>query len=272
MLERSLAAAAMGFRDQRRRPLLLILLVVVPAYAVTRSIAITLPTPREIGLPDGAQITTTMKAIHGASMAGMTIAFVASLCGVFVMQSALAGDRRLVIAGFRPGETVLARLLVLGAATSLLVAVAMTVTAVSFEPRAWLPFAGAAALIGLIYAGIGALAGAVLDRIAATYLMLFLALVDLGIVQNPMFGDGEPGQWAFLLPGYGPSRVMVDGAFGDSFGAGPELVVSLAWLAATLIAVRRSMSPSYASSLQHVQGFDAQRVVGLRGQPTAGLA
>jgi len=143
-------------------------------------------------------------------MAGNAIALVASICGVFVMQSALAGDRRLVIAGFRPIETVLARLGVLGAATVLVVAVAMSVTALNFEPESWLPFVTAAALIGVIYAGIGALAGAVLDRLAATYLMLFLALVDIGIVQNPMFGEGDPGPWAVLLPGYGPSRVMVD--------------------------------------------------------------
>lgn len=237
MLERSLAATAMGFRDQLRRPLLLILLVVVPAYAVTRSIATTLPTPREIGLVGDATITTTMKAIHGAVMAGNTIAFVASICGVFVMQSALAGDRRLVIAGFRPIETVLARLAVLGAATVVVVAAAMTVTALNFEPESWLPFVAAGGLIGLIYAGIGALAGAVLDRLAATYLMLFLALVDLGIVQNPMFGEGDPGPWAVLLPGYGPSRVMVDGAFSAVFRAGPELALSLAWLVAILLVV-----------------------------------
>ena len=40
-------------------------------------------------------------------MAKISIAFVAALVGVFVMQSALQGDRRLVVAGFRAGEAVL---------------------------------------------------------------------------------------------------------------------------------------------------------------------
>ena len=237
------AAMAMGFREQRRRPLLLILLVVVPAYVITRSIAITQATPHRIGLPGGLQIITTMKDLHGAVMAGTAIAFAAGLCGVFVMQSALQGDRRLVVAGFRPGETVLARLTVLAADTVLVVAVSLAVTALFFAPASWLPFAAASVLLGLIYGSLGALLGAVLDKLAATYLMLFLVMTDLGIVQNPMFGDGTPGKWAVLLPGYGPVRLMVDGAYSSHFHAAAELALSFAWVA--LLGVGR-LSPAPA--------------------------
>lgn len=227
----------MGFRDQRRRPLLLILLVIVPAYTVTRSIAITLPTPRIIGLPQGIDVETTMRAIHGAVMAGVAVGFVTALCGVFVMGAALAGDRRLVIAGYRPVEVVTARLLVLLAAAVLVVAVSAAVTAANFSPESWLPFLGGVALVGLIYAGIGAVAGALLDKLAATYLILFLVLTDLGIVQSPMFGDGTPDRLAVLLPGYGPARMMVDGSFSSGFHASGELLLSLGWLAVVAGAV-----------------------------------
>ncbi len=237
MGRRVLSATGMGFRDQRRRPLLLILLVIVPAYSITRSIAITQATPRQIGLPDGAVISTTMRDIHGAVMAGNAIAFVAALCGVFIMQAALQGDRRLVVAGFPPGEAILARLATLAAATALVVGVSLIVTALNFSAASWGPFVVGMALIGLIYAALGALAGAVMDKLAATYLMLFLAMTDLGIVQNPMFGDGTPDRWAVLLPGYGPSRLMVDGAFSTSFHAGADLLLSLAWLVALGLAV-----------------------------------
>lgn len=236
-LERTRAATTMAFRDQRRRPLLLILLVIVPAYVITRSVAMTQETPRRIGLPGGDQITTTMQDLHGATMAGVTIAFVASLVGVFIMQAALAGDRRLVVAGYRPGETIAARLTVLGAAIALVVATSVVVTAINFTAAAWIPLIAGLALTGTIYAGIGALAGAVLDKLAATYLILFLVLTDVGIVQTPMFGDGTPDGWAVLLPGYGPTRMMVDGAFSDSFHAGAELGLSLAWVAAVGLAV-----------------------------------
>jgi hypothetical protein len=227
----------MAFREQLRRPLLLILLVFVPVYVVTRSIAETESTPRTFTLPSDVLVTTDMKELHGAIMAGMAIAFVAGLCGVFVMQSALAGDRRLVVAGFRPGETVVARLLVLLADMALVAAVSLAATAFYFEPASWPRFAGAAALIGMIYAPLGALFGAVLSRLAATYLMLFLVMTDLGIVQNPMFGSGTPGRWAVLLPGYGPMRLMLDGAYSSRFHVAGELLLSLGWTAALGAAV-----------------------------------
>lgn len=248
MLARTLAATTMAFRDQRRRPLLLVLLVIVPVYVITRSVAQTETTPRRIGLPGGLEITTTMQDLHGATMAGVTIAFVASLVGVFVMQSALAGDRRLVVAGYRAGETIVARLTVLGAAIALVVATSVAVTAVNFTPASWVPLVVALALTGAIYAVIGALAGSVLDKLAATYLMLFVALTDIGIVQTPMFGDGTPDGWAAALPGYGPTRMMVDGAFSNSFHAGGELLLSLAWVAVlgttVIVLLRRAIATS----------------------------
>ena len=228
MNRRALTATTMAFRDQLRRPLVLVLLVLLPAYVVFRSIAITEATPRAVTLPGGDVIASTMRDIHGAVMAGSVIAFVAGLIGVFVMQSALQGDRRLVIAGFKPREAISARLIVMAAATGLVVTVSAVVTALSFSIASWVPFLGSLVLIGLLYAAIGALAGAVLDRLAATYLILFLALTDLGIVQNPMFGTPHGG--AVLLPGYGPARVMVEGAFSSSFHAGGDLLLSLVWL------------------------------------------
>ncbi len=230
MSARALTATAMAFRDQIRRPLVLILLVIVPAYVITRSIAETLATPRRIGLPGGVWVTTTMKELHGAGMGGFVIAFVVALVGVFVMQSALQGDRRLVVAGFRPGETVVARLFVLLAATALVVAVSAVVTALNFTPVSWPPLLVALVLLGLIYGAIGALAGTVLDKLAATYLMLFLVMTDVGVVQTPMF-NVTPGRFAFLLPSYGPSRVMYDAAFAQTFHAYGALAISLGWLA-----------------------------------------
>ncbi|HSC63785.1 MAG TPA: hypothetical protein VLD35_09140 [Caldimonas sp.] len=235
-LARTRTATTMAFRDQRRRPLVPILIVVIPAYVITRSIAETLATPRRIGLPDGVFVMTTMKDLHGAGMGGVVIAFVAALLGVFVMQSALGGDRRLVVAGFRPGETVLARLIVLSSGTALLVAVSAIVTALNFNAASWPPLIASLMLLGLIYAAIGALAGALLDKLAATYLMLFLVMTDLGVVQTPMF-HVTPGRLAVLLPGYGPSRVMYDGAFSTTFHAGSELLLSLGWAAVLAIAV-----------------------------------
>jgi hypothetical protein len=235
-LARTRVATSMAFRDQLRRPLVLILIVVIPAYVITRSIPETLATPRTIGLPDRVYVTTTMKELHGAGMGGVVVAFVAALLGVFVMQSALEGDRRLVVAGFRPGETVLARMLVLLSGIALVVAVSVVVTALNFTADNWVPLIASMLLLGLIYAAIGALAGVLLDKLAATYLMLFLVMTDIGVVQTPMF-HVAPGRFAVLLPGYGPSRVMYDGAFSPTFHATAELLLSLGWIIALCMAV-----------------------------------
>ncbi len=101
MSARALTATSMALRDQLRRPLVLILLVLVPAYVITRSIAETLPTPRRIGLPDGVWVTTTMKELHGAGMGGFAIAFCAAVVGVFVMQSAPRRSTSLPSSGCR---------------------------------------------------------------------------------------------------------------------------------------------------------------------------
>lgn len=158
----------MALRDEQRRPLLLVLLVVLPVYVIARSVAITEATPQPVVLPAGEVIGSTMRDIHGAVMAGSVIAFVCGLVGVFVMQAAFLADQRLVIAGMRPGQVIAARLAVVLAASVLVVSVSALVTAVYFDPRSWLPFLSGLAFVGLTYAGLGALAGAVFDKLAAT--------------------------------------------------------------------------------------------------------
>ncbi len=151
------------------------------------------------------------------------------------MRAALQGDRRLVVAGLRTREVVAARLLVLLTATSVAVVVAAAAIALNFSPASWLALVGALVLTGLIYAGLGSLVGVLLDKLAATYLILFVVAADLSVVQTPMF-HASPSRFAPLLPGYGPTRVMLEGAFAPSFNAGLPLVIALAWAVAVNLA------------------------------------
>lgn len=236
-MSRVAVATRLGFREQARRPLLLVLLVGLPLFFITRAIARTEKLPRAIGLPGGGEVLTNMRDIHGADMAAITVAFLAGLVGVFVMESARQADRRLVVAGFRPREALAPRLLVLAAATVLVVVVSVAVTAVSFTPTLWPAFIAGNLLVGLIYAMIGALAGAAFSQLGATYLMLFGAMLDLGVVQNPMFGSGTPPGWGAVLPGYGPGRVIVDAAFSEDSHAWGALALGLAWTLVLALAV-----------------------------------
>ena len=246
MNARVLTATRLGFREQLRRPLLVVLLVVVPVFFISRAIARTEEIPRAIGIPGGGEVLTTMRDIHGAMMAAITVAFLAGLCGAFVMRSARQADRRLVVAGFRPIEAVLPRLAILAAATLLVVVVSLFVTSLSFTPRSWPAFVAGTLLVGLTYACLGALAGALVGQLGATYLVLFMAMLGMGILQSPMFGDGTPGGIAVVLPEYGAARVIVDAGFAPGFHAWGELGLALAWLAAlgviVAVVLRRSLS------------------------------
>jgi hypothetical protein len=242
---RTLTATRMGFREQLRRPLLLVLLLALPFLFISWSIAITEPVPRMITLPGGEQLLSTMKDLHGAIMVPITVGFLAGLVGLFVVQSALESDRRLVLAGYSPGEAIVPRLAVLVSATLVVLAVSLAVTAIDFIPASWGPFVAGNLLAGLVYGAIGALAGALLGRLGAAYFMFFMPMMDIGVAQNPMFFEGAPPTWATLLPGYGPTRVLLDGAFSQGFDASGALAISLLWLVALAVAVvvllRRSL-------------------------------
>lgn len=242
---RASTAIRMGFREQLRRPLLLVLLLALPFLFISWSFAITEPNPRLITLPGGELLLTTMRDIHGAIMVPITVGFLAGLVGLFVVQSALESDRRLVLAGYSPGEAIVPRLAVMVSATLVVLAVSLAVTTIDFVPDSWGPFVAGNLLAGLIYGLIGALAGAFVGRIGGAYLMFFLPMMDIGVAQNPMFFDGSPQGWATALPGYGPTRVLVDGAFSQSFDAVGPLAVALLWLVglsvAVIVLLRRSL-------------------------------
>lgn len=237
MIARIQAATRLELRELARRPLLWLLLVSLPFFFITRAIATTVPQPRTVPLPGGGTVLSNMQDVHGATMAAITIGFLAGLCGLFILQSARDADRRLVVAGFRASEVVVPRLALIAITTVVVVSVSLAVTALSFTPRQWGPFIAGNALIGLTYASIGALAGAGLGRLGGTYFMLFLPMVDLGIAQTPMFGDGAPDGWAQFLPGYSGMRVIVDASFSPQFHAGGELALAVGWTVAALVVV-----------------------------------
>jgi hypothetical protein len=96
-------------------------------------------------------------------------------------------------------------------------------------------------LVAPTHACIGALAGVLLGQLGATYLVLFLAMLGIGILQKPMFGDGTPGGLAYALPDYGAGRIVIDGAFSPGFNAWGELALAVGWLALLALAVSSTL-------------------------------
>jgi hypothetical protein len=151
-----------------------------------------------------------------------------------------------VVAGFTPAQALAPRLLVLATATLIATGTSVAVTALSFTPESWPAFIVGNLLVGLTYGTIGALAGGLLGPLAATYTLLLGPMLDLGIAQNPMFGDGTPDGWAQALPGWGAGRVIVDASFSSEFHAWSALAVGAGWsVTATVVlalVLRRSLA------------------------------
>lgn len=222
-----------GAREYRRNRVLWVLLVVVPAVFIGLAIAVTPDKLGPVALVDGARQFTGLlseRRVHAATMVPVTSAFLAGLTGLFVVTGSAGGDRRLVLAGFRPREVLASRLGVIGAATVLTTAVAVTVSGAWYPPRQWVVFAAANLLIALTYAMVGVLVGPLTGRLGGLYLILLLAFIDVGLGQSVMFGP-SPRAWGAFLPARGASRVLIDGAFTARFDQLGFLLLGLAWLA-----------------------------------------
>lgn len=224
----ALRAAA---RQLRRMPVMWILIVGLPVAFISASIAITPDDPTPVELVEkgrrGLSIIS-MAEVHGAIMVPITIGFLASLAGLFVILDSAEADRRLSLTRFRSGEILGVRMAVIAVAALAATVVSIAVTAVSFTAVSWPIFVGANVLVALTYATIGVIVGPVFGRLGGLYVLLLLPFIDVGLAQNAMF-DAAPPAWGRFMPAHGAVRVMMDGAFTTSFDESGALLLALAW-------------------------------------------
>jgi hypothetical protein len=215
-----------------------VLLVGLPLFFITLSIAVTPNSPAPVELVESGRRAISilsMTDVHGALMVSITVSFLAGLAGLFVVLGSTEGDRRLVVAGFRPREVLTARLGVITLAAVLVSAVSLAVTAASFQPQVWLTFALATLAVAVTYAMIGVVIGPLVGRIGGLYLMFLLPFLDVGLAQNVML-DAAPPSWAAWMPAHGAVRVLIDGAFTAGFDEVAGLTWALLWLVGLAVA------------------------------------
>ncbi|GBD85900.1 ABC-2 family transporter protein [bacterium BMS3Abin02] len=221
-----------GQRDYRRNVAMWVLLIVLPVLFISLSFYVTPgdPTPVEL-TENGIKVVKTLSLadVHGAIMVPITLAFLAGLSGLFVVQGSLEADSRLAIAGFRPREILSSRLGTIVVAALLATAVALGVTALDFTPKDWGWFAVGSGLIAITYGMIGVLVGVLFGRLGGLYVMFLVPFIDVGMAQNIMFSAAPPS-WGLVLPGRGASQVIVDAAFTTTFDQLGALLLGLAWL------------------------------------------
>lgn len=215
--------ARRGLAEYTRRPLNLVLLAIVPVVFVTLSAG---------ALRDFADIlggTGSLGAVEAAS-AGWAAAILAAIAGFFHVSGSRAADRRLVTAGARPRDVVVARagsalVLAAVAAAGALVALAVR-TGIDDAPRA----IAATALFGVIYLAIGLVVGALVrSEMNGSLLIIFIWMFD--VFFGPAMGGAEPVLRAFPL--HFPTLVVLDVASGH---AGPlgDVGIALLWAGGAL--------------------------------------
>jgi hypothetical protein len=152
----------------------------------------------------------------------MTAALLSGITGLFLMHSSAVADSRLVVAGYRAHQVVLARLCLLLGVAAIATTVSVGVMLTAFEPEHLGWFILGTGLTALVYGMVGVLSGVLLARITGVYLILFGSMIDLFIFQNPLATD--PPAAAQFLPGHYPLRVAMEAGF-----TGTVEVASVGW-------------------------------------------
>ena len=116
----------------------------------------------------------------------------------------------------RPGVLLAARLGVLALAALAATAVSLAATAAVFDAVHWRIYAAANVLLALTY-GLSARSSApIFGRVGGVFIAFLIPFLDIGIGQSPMLHP-EPTRLSQLLPGYGGSRILLDGALTAGF-------------------------------------------------------
>jgi hypothetical protein len=219
--------ARMGVREIRRTPVLVALLVFLPAYLVGVFTYVAPNSTTAIELAGGETVRIGMSEAFPAFTTPMVAALLSGIAGLFLMQTAARADPRLLITGYRAHEVVLARLALLVGISAVGTLVAVGVMRLTVAPEHLLVFAGAVMLAALIYGMVGALAGLLLDRLPGVYLILFGTMIDLFLFQNPL--ASEQPAIAGVMPGHYPIELAMDAGFSGTVSVDP-----LPWALAVL--------------------------------------
>lgn len=243
------AAILAAWRDTRRNPAMWALFIAVPLVFIWTADWLTPNEQVTLTLTEaGKRITSNyfMPDVHAGTMAPIAIASLAAIVGLFVMADSRDGDRRAALAGMRPTALLAARLSVLAAAALAATAISLAATAVLFRAVMWPTYAAANVLLALTYALAGALLAPIFGRVGGVFVAFLIPFLDIGISQSPMLHP-DPGLGIKLLPGYGGSRVLLDGALTHSFDETRPLLYGLMWLIVLLVSVaftyHRSIAP-----------------------------
>lgn len=222
-MSRSALLARRFSAEYVRRPLNVVLLVVVPLGLVTLSAG---------AIADFADVLGGLSDLGTieAATAGWAAALLAGISGFFQVNGSRAADRRLASAGMGTAPVVAGRLATSVALAGLASVGSLVALAMRTGLEDPLRTIAVTVLMALIYLGLGLAVGAVVhDEVNGSLIVVFLWMFDV------FFGPAMGGSGLIIraLPLHFPTTVVIDLASGH---AGPlgDLGLSLLWAVAAL--------------------------------------
>jgi hypothetical protein len=273
-------AAHLLLKDLLRRRIALLLLFVVPALfdavvlatTASREIEVTLGTlvdsVSKTSVPgldrvaavfdeDGSRLVDERR-LSLVFLGVAAVSFLACFLAFNLVHKRRDVDARLVLAGYRAHEVLLAKLLVLVVMVCLLAIYETVILWPWVVPRHVVLLFVGLFFGGFIYGCLGMLVGAVVKQeLEGVFTIVFLTNIDAGWLQNPIYYAHSQRQALIrALPGYGPVQLAVVGSFTDDepHGALPRAALCGAFaLVAALLAFGLRIRPARQDRSQRVR-------------------
>lgn len=224
-------AARFALQELVRRPLVLALLVAIPALFQAVVVSTTAAgrsdvmiaalheeealersdNPMFVDLFDDGVRSFDRRAVGLVFLGLAAVGFLSAFVAFYVVHGRTRADERLVVVGFRARELALAKLLVVVAVILPLATYATGLAAWLGEARRPLALFAALSAGALTYGCIGlAVGAAVRHELQGILIIVLLANIDIGWLQNPTYYEESSGRWLIeVLPGFWPTQLAL---------------------------------------------------------------
>lgn len=216
--QRFFISVGMHFRMLLRRKIVLLLLSVIPCLFIFM-VQLT-SSQKDVFFQVGIASSKTIVKAPEVNVALIfvvlaTTGFLASFLSLNLVQQYQAINRRLVICGYHPAELVISGFCIMLFMILLLVVCIGTAVFLFFKPENPAYMIAGLFFAGLTYGSYGILVGTLVKgELEGTLLVILLANIDAGWLQNPLFFSEARNKFVIqFLPAYYPSQVSIAATF-----------------------------------------------------------
>lgn len=213
-------SAALVARDLVRNRVAVAMLLVIPSvlYLLIWLTMGEREVPFELSALGDGSLSAGERDLSLLFMGMTSISGLSAFLAFVLVLRPIAADRRLTFEGYRPGELLLAKLVVMLGATFFVALYVSALLPLFFRPPRAAGVFSAFLLTALLYGALGMAVGAIVrEELEGILVILLLVNVDAGWLQNPVFyGHAQNQDVIRMLPAHYPGQVAMLSAFSDA--------------------------------------------------------